>query len=249
MKRPVAVMVLSLTAACQLDGAGPDARALKNIQISFSTTTPTQPVVRPDPIVGRDTIAVGTDTLIVESAEIVVKEVELKRVDVASCSSGSQDGCEEFEAGPFLVVLPTSTDVVATFELDVPAGEYSQLKLTIHRVSQSDEEDAAFRNVHPEFAGISLRVTGHFNGQPFTYTSSLEVEQELRLDPHIVVDSTSSAANITVRVGLDEWFRDSSGALLDPASGLPGGPNASVINENIKRAIEAFEDDDRDGRR
>jgi hypothetical protein len=38
------------------------------------------------------------------------------------------------------------------------------------------------------------------------------------------------------------------GALVDPSSANLGGPNAGIVKNNIKSSIDAFEDDNRDGR-
>jgi hypothetical protein len=48
-------------------------------------------------------------------------------------------------------------------------------------------------------------------------------------------------------VDLSTWFRDGAGALVDPASANQGGENESIVKENVKTSLKAFEDDDRDG--
>jgi hypothetical protein len=95
--------------------------------------------------------------------------------------------------------------------------------------------------------GKSIRVEGTFNGTTFVYESDLDVEQEFDLADPIVVTDTAAAVNVTVLLNLNQWFRDGSGNLLDPATGNTGGMNESLIKENIKNSIEAFEDDDHDG--
>jgi len=52
---------------------------------------------------------------------------------------------------------------------------------------------------------------------------------------------------VTLRVLLNEWFIDSSGALIDPASANHGEPNEGVVEDNIQASMEAFEDRDEDG--
>ena len=75
----------------------------------------------------------------------------------------------------------------------------------------------------------------------------MDVEQEFDLpEPLTVVDGASST-NVTIRVDLSKWFLDGSGNLVDPDTGNKGGENESLIKENIKQSIEAFEDRDRDG--
>jgi len=51
-----------------------------------------------------------------------------------------------------------------------------------------------------------------------------------------------------IRLDLDSWFRTgASGPLVNPATANQGGANKSLVDNNIKNAIKAFEDDDRDG--
>jgi hypothetical protein len=49
-------------------------------------------------------------------------------------------------------------------------------------------------------------------------------------------------------VDLTNWFKTSSGALIDPATANAGGANAELVSANIARSFVAFRDDDRDGR-
>ena len=117
-------------------------------------------------------------------------------------------------------------------------GNYDEIEFELHKVNGGDEEDAAFVAANPDFDGLSIRIVGEFNGNPFVFTSDLDVEQEFDLNPPMVIDEGVSSTNVTVRVGLDQWFRDAAGSLLDPATGNKGGPNESLIKENIKQSIE-----------
>jgi hypothetical protein len=93
----------------------------------------------------------------------------------------------------------------------------------------------------------SIRASGTFNGHAFTFESDLDVEQEFDLAPAMVVDDATLNTNLTLRIGLDQWFRDQAGMLVDPNEGNKGGQYESIIKENIKKSIEAFEDRDGDG--
>lgn len=245
MKKSLGALLL-LAVACDSNGTGPS-DVSTNVQVSFATQAVT-PLASVRSVVYREGAAAAT--LVVTSAEIVLRKVQLKRTDTTDCDvTPEPEGCEEFEAGPFLVSLPVDGSVTPTFELDVPIGTYGELEFDIHKVSSSDPEDATFRAGHPDFVDLSIRVQGTYNGQPFEFTTDLDVEQELNLAPPLVIEEGSLPANITILVGLDDWFRDGSGNLIDPATGNKGGVNESRVLENIKKAIEAFEDDDRDGER
>ena len=70
---------------------------------------------------------------------------------------------------------------------------------------------------------------------------------EFDLNPALVANETA-ASDLTLFVDLDKWFRDSSGGLVDPATANQGGANEVLVEQNIQSALDAFEDDDHDGR-
>ncbi len=86
-----------------------------------------------------------------------------------------------------------------------------------------------------------MRVEGTYKGTAFVYSAPVDAELELRFNPPLVVNSTSK--NITVDVDVASWFKDSSGAALDPSSPA----NAATIAANIRKSFNVFEDDNEDG--
>jgi hypothetical protein len=241
-----ALIGLLAASAC----ADPTPLALRGgVAVSFSTRAPAPP---PAPIgfapraMLDDTIVQGTDTLIITRARIVLREIELKRLETIDCTGDSIVGCEEVELGPVLVDLPLDVGAQQQFDIEIPTGTYSRIDFEIHKVGDSDPADLAFRQAHPEFTDISMRVEGTFNSQAFLFVSDLDVEQELDLVPALVVDSTTNT-NVTIFVDLDAWFRSASGTLVDPATANKGGQNEGLVKENIKQSLKAFEDPDRDG--
>lgn len=245
MKRflPFTIAAAAIVSACS-DSAGPDG---PSVSLSFATARPTpQPAPGFHASVMADTVTSGSDTLIISSAQIVLREVELERADAACDDDLNDDGCEEFEAGPLLVDLPLNGGVEQTVTIPIPAGTYDEVDFEIHKVSDDDAEDAAFQMEHPDFEELSIRVQGTFNGDPFTFESDLNVEQEFELTMPLVVTDASVTTNVTVLVDLSQWFVVSS-AVVNPALGNKGGQFEGAIEENIKQSIEAFEDEDRDG--
>jgi hypothetical protein len=189
------------------------------------------------------------NTLTIDSAHIVLREIELKSVEVVNCDVEPEpEGCEEFETGPILVALDPNGGTKQEVTISVPPGSYDEIEFEIHKVSSDGPEDAAFRTAHSDMVNKSIRVWASYNGGPqVTYVTDLDVEQEFDLaSPLVVVDGTSST-NVTVRIDLSKWFVDGSGNLVDPDTGNKGGDNESLVKENIKQSIEAFEDKDRDG--
>jgi len=76
---------------------------------------------------------------------------------------------------------------------------------------------------------------------PFTFTLNGKAVIEIKLSTPVTVGPTTS--NVTVMVDVASWFKDASGALLDPTNQT----NAGAIDRNIRRSFRAFADHDHDG--
>jgi len=189
----------------------------------------------------------GTNTLVINSVEMVVKELELKRSEYTSqCdSTASDDQCEELESGPYLLDLPLSAGATTVITVDVLPGTYDEFEFKVHKPSD-DSENAAFLAAHPDFNGVSIRVTGTWNGEPFTYETDVSAEQEMDLSPPLVV-TDAGTSDFTLYIDLGTWFRASDNSLIDPSSANNGGPNESVVNSHITSSFDAFEDENHDG--
>jgi hypothetical protein len=194
-------------------------------------------------------VASGNDTLIIRSMQVVLKKVELKPVETAACDNtvGNAD-CEDFETGPVLATFPLGADNTASVAVvNAPAGQYDQLEFEIHKADPTASADAAFLSANPDFSGISIKVTGTYSQSgtrtDFVFTSDLDASQELFLNPPF---DPAVNSNVTIRLDVSTWFVN-GGSLIDPSSATVGGPNAGIVEENIKRSIEAFRDDNHDG--
>jgi len=197
-------------------------------------------------------IVLGNDSVIVRSAQLVLRKVELKRSDVASCDAIEGNGdCEEFETGATLVSLSLGSALIAQqVSVAVPPGTFSGLEFEIHKPSSS--EDAAFIAANPDFATISIRVTGTYSQagarSAFTFTSDVNQSQESALVPPVTV-SEGQSLNVTLRADISGWFLNGAKtALVDPASANKGQPNETLVANNIQTSLKAFEDDNHDGR-
>lgn len=234
-----------LASACS-DGTGPG-NGMAQATLSFITRAAPAPTAMATLNALQDeTLLDGQNTLVITSAEVVLREIELKQIDASCDQAVNDDDCEEFEVGPVLLDLPLDGQVDQALAIDVPPGTYRELEFEIHKVT-SDEEDAAFRAVHPDMEGVSIRVMGTYNGNAFIYTTDLDVEQEFDFTEPLVVDENTTSINVTVLLDVDAWFRDGAGTLVDPATGNKGEANEGLIKENIKQSTEAFEDHDHDG--
>lgn len=245
-----------LVAACGDSGNGGSSQpgVLLNFATQPGTTAATRLGSLAEPYSVTDA---NGNTVTFTSVQLVLREIELKRADadvVCADGSNSDDGsssseCEEVEFATRIYDLPLGPGVARALAVDVAPGSYDKLEFKVHKPESSD--DAAFIANNPSFDGVSIRVVGTWtpaggSAQDFTYTSDLDVEQEQEFVPPLaVVDGQST--DLTMFVSIDDWFRNGSGILLDPATANKGQPNEGVVKNNIESSFQAFEDEDRDG--
>ncbi len=253
---PVTMLIAgAVVSACSAADSTRPGGALP-MTVSFSTAAPTGAARSTSTSASASvTFTSGTDVLVITKAQLVVARMELARSG-ASCTSTAAAGddnmnehdCAALEVAPTIVSLPVDSSVVSGLSLTVPAGTYSALEAKIRAVRADSDHgagSAAFLSAHPELAGVSVLVTGTFNGKAFTYTGAPRAEFETSFSPPVVVAATPT--NLTVHVELSRWFKTSSGALIDPASAIGTGANVHAVAENIQRSFRAFRDQNRDG--
>jgi len=243
---PLCIPLVMLAAACSEGTTGA-------VSLALSAARPVGITAAPQVTAAGDStvVTLGNDTIILRSVELVLQEIELKRVEEAGCDDivGNED-CEEFETGPVLASLPLGTTATETMvSISAPPGQYDELEFKIHKPESSD--DAAFIAAHPNFDGVSIRVTGTYSKagtrSDFVFISDLDANQEVDLAPPLTV-TEGSPSTVTLRVDVATWFLDLAGiALVDPASANKGQPNEDVVKRHIESSIDAFRDDDHDG--
>jgi hypothetical protein len=208
-------------------------------------------------LAGSETIALGNDTIIVTSAQLVLRKIELERVSSTTGCSGSEsdqsssndvaDDCESVRTGPILVDLPLGGGAARAFTATLDTGTYKKFEVKVHSPDSGDAADAGFLQTNPDFNHVSIRVSGTFNHAPFTFTTSLDAEQETELVPPVAV-TDATPASLTLMVDLNGWFlNEARSALVSPASAMPGQPNQSIVENNIKSSFHAFEDENEHG--
>ncbi len=183
----------------------------------------------------------GENELVMERIELVIRDLHLKPDDVSSCGTGE---CVEYVGEPVLLPLPTDGTAVLLATRSVPAERFDRLDLSLHPPGG----DEAVVDDDPELEGVSVRVEGTYNEEPFTYTGDVAMDARMSLSPALVLGEGVTNANVTFLVGVTAWFRSSTG-LIDPRTANEGGENEDVVDANIRESFEAFRDDDRDGSR
>ena len=149
--------------------------------------------------------------------------------DGGMADGGTGDvGEVEISQGPFLIDLDAAAlsagAVTKVFDAQVPAGTYQELKLEIF-------PSAALQNA-------SVIVDGTVAGKAFSFTSALLAKQ--KKEGSFVVGGTT--ANITLLIDPQQWF-GTAAAPLDPTVET----TRAAIEENIRRSIDVFPDDDSSG--
>jgi hypothetical protein len=241
-----AVVTAAALAACS-DAGGPSTGGQVNFNLATRAASPVGGLVSPAVASTPETFSDGTNTLVIDRVQLVLREIELKPVEVpGACEdTAGHDACERLELGPILLDLPLGTGGAARgFSVPVAAGSYREIEFQIHKPSH--DEDAAFVQANPDFAGVSVRVTGTYNGAAFAFTSDLEAEEEIELSPPLVT-TADAATDLTLFVDIDRWFRDGTSGLVDPGTANAGGPNESLVEGNIQSTLHAFEDENEDG--
>lgn len=251
------VVTACMLGACS-DGSGPSSSPTQSVTLSVSAGGLSAAAA-------PESVTVGGHTLALNKVEVVLRRIRLKRVDgtidcdgesgsgdsAPSASSGSDDGsgsdddeCENVSVGPMLLDLPLGGGVERLVTVDVDTGTYRRVEFQIKKPESADQ---AFISANPDFAAISIRATGTFDGQAFVYTTDLNAKQRSGLVPPLVVADGATPTDLTLQVDVGTWFRSGSGQLIDPATGLKGQANDNQVRDNIRRSFRLFCDRDHDG--
>src|SRR5467141_246739 len=197
-----------------------------------------------------DLVVTGTGgTVRITSANVVLSQIEL--ASAAACANDANDDANEaddanetpdqpannepdtenndehdceVQVDPVTVDIPLDGTTKVILDALVPAGTYSGLQAKI--------KDVKVVGVFTDAAG-----TNH----PFTFTSDAEAELELEFATAVTVGAGTN--NLTINVDVGSWFKDASGAVLDPTNPA----NQEAIEHAIRASVRAFEDDNHDG--
>ncbi len=244
-------LTAALLFGCNEGGSGPAGTGRLTFQLSNSTGAAAAP-----------TFTSGADVLTITKVQVVARKIRLERApgtcpaDSAAVSAGpsASDGggetdqehhdkeCADVRLAPMLLEPPVDASAKAQFSVDLPEGTYQEMKIQIHKPTPS-KRDSALLADHPEFQGISIKVTGTFNGAAFTFTTPVTAEVEVELPTPVEVVAGTPAA-VTLQVDLSTWFNGEGGALLSPIQ--PTEQTRHRIEQNIRRSFRVFRDHDHD---
>jgi hypothetical protein len=135
-----------------------------------------------------------------------------------------EKGCAVLKVGPLTVDLPLDTTTALVLDALVPPGTYKGVMVQLDAVLAS--------GTFTDTLGMS---------HPFDFKSRGHAAIHIKFPTPITVGPSTS--NVTITVDVASWFKNSSGAVLDPADPA----NVGIISRNIKRSFRAFGDNDHDG--
>lgn len=170
----------------------------------------------------------------VTSARVVIKRIRF--------DSSVEDTLDFRFREPFIQDLMVNSDLTEIETIQVPFGSYK--KSTV-KIDDLDAEDGTVYTQNPDLQDRSILILGVFNGNPFTFVSDLDKDQEKEFQPPLVLTENSSSTNVVLSVNLAGWFVDENSNPLDPSL----IDNKSKIENNIKDSIDVYEDEDDDGER
>ena len=266
-----ATLATSLLAVAALAACSDGTSTAGDGQVAFQVAART---VSADVAATTETVSLGSDAIVFDKVQLVVRKIRLEGARSAACEddndaaetggethrSDSADAhvssqldaehhsadCAEAEAGPILVDLPLGGGAARSFDATLPAGTYRELHFQVH-VPTGTAADQAFLAANPDFAGVSIKASGTFNGTHFDFTSDVEASQNVELGTPFTV-AAQGTTSLTLNVDLSGWFRNAGGTgLVDPASALKGQPNESLVANNINASFHAFRDNNHDG--
>lgn len=177
----------------------------------------------------------ASDTVIIESAKLLLKNLKFKN---------DEEDSLDYKVGPFIVNLNLSGGLTQIAANDIPNGIYDEIKFKIHKPEDSEAiSDTDFVAGSSSDRRYSIVIRGTYNGTPFLYRSKKDIEQELEINPPLVVTDSTNDVNATLIVAPAGWFKK-DGNYLDPNN----ESNRSDIDDNIKRSFKkAMKDNDHDG--
>jgi hypothetical protein len=196
---------------------------------------------------GELTVSVGDDEIVMTRIQIVLRKIQLEGAPTASCPEDAEGDseCGEVRLGPVAFDLPLDQGAEPVFTAPLPVGTYDQLKFQIHKPSDANA-DADLVGQFPELANTSIRVTGTYNGAPFTYATDLTEVEDLTLPESLEVIADGEVP-LTLHIDASGWFVNQAGTgLIDPASANNGQPFESEVEQNIRESFRAFHDADGD---
>jgi hypothetical protein len=183
-------------------------------------------------------ITLGENTLQIDEVRLVLRKIALHRqADGEDCDEAGEAACDVLWLGPMLVNLALDGSTSHAFTVDAAPGTFRRMLFQLHK--PAGQADLAFVALNPGMAGVSVRVTGTFDGEPFAYTTDLTVVQHTALEPPLDV-ADGVPTELTLWVDVATWFTNQAGTgLINPGDLGVGGQLDARIRQNIRQSFRA----------
>lgn len=162
--------------------------------------------------------------------------------------------CSDWISGPLLVDLDLLGGTTPLGAVLSPVGTFDSISFDISIPDGGDPEEEAYLAANPDMTDISIRIAGAYNGNPFDFALDLTGDQEIALEPPMVVTDASAGFEVQLSFDVATWFFDLAGVLIDPASVCPvddesGCDARDLIEANVEASIQSYvlEEGDDDG--
>lgn len=230
--------VLLLVVACD-KSTSPTTTGVLSFSSRYSSA------LAPAPSLGSLAKTSGTaavDSVKITRARFVLKDIKFK----------SAVDSMNYKSGPMVIEVNLTSATQTLAVQDVPFADYNRIEFDVHRTQPSEisgmsaTEQASFADfLTGQVYSIIIEGTVYRTGQSdtsFTYRSKVDAQQKYNLVPALSITENNNQANVTLLLSSGSWFAGPLG-LVDPTD--PN--NEGVIDENLKAAIRAFKDNNKDG--
>ncbi len=239
MPRRTQAAALALAAftitACDGDATGPGADAGVPVAIRLATSATAGARVSLNAGNASLTIDGTNGSLRLDDVRLVVAEFELKRQDDDVCDvllDAEEDGCEEFDAGPFFVDVPLEGGSTLVVSRSVPADTYRRIDFEIEDLEDEPDDnvegariEAVLAEIRAEFPEwprkASMLAEGVFlpndggDPRPFRVFFEAEIEVERELVPPLVVSGDEAQRTVSMTLDPSLWFKPGDGTVMD----------------------------------
>lgn len=184
-------------------------------------------------------LTLGGDVLAIRTAHLVVQNLRLRHakgsLDWGRLLSGMAG--QDVVTGPKVIDLSPNGPTLPRLRLAVREGAYDRMEFAVGPLEAWDPGTPAALATHPELDGVSVRVTGLFNGFPFIYSSSLQAAASLALRPALLAP-LSGHLGLPMPIDPYDWFRSEDGRhLMDPVAAAAGLGEPEVVEANIAASL------------
>ena len=184
-------------------------------------------------------LSLGGGVLAIRTAHLVLQRLRLRHAEGGldwGRLLGGMAG-QDVVTGPKVIDLSPNGPTLPPLRLAVREGTYDHMEFTVGPLEAGDPGTPAALAAHPELDGVSVRVTGLFNGFPFIYSSSLQAEASLALRPPLLAP-LSGHLGLPLPIDPYDWFRSEDVEhLMNPVVAATGLGAPEVVEANIAASL------------